>query len=304
MLNDFVTQFWPSTVDGLAAGSIYALIALGYTLVYGVLRLINFAHAEVFMIGTLCAMLSLSWFDISEPLTGLPLVGMLLLMAAAATLGSAGTAVVLERVAYRPLRKHGAPRLAALISAIGASLFLQELAALVLIPHVLGRPGKGRDIIGSQRFMEKDTLFHIGNAVVRNDKLLIFIAAVVMMVALDQFVSRTKIGRGIRATAQDPQTAVLMGVNIDRVVVMTFLVGGVMAGVAAALYVVQFETTEFFVGFLLGIKAFTAAVLGGIGNLRGALVGGLAIGLIETYGSSIFGSQWSDVIVFAILVLV
>lgn len=303
--DNFTSQFWPSTINGLAAGGIYGLIALGYTMVYGVLRLINFAHGEVFMIGTLSVIFTLGLLNISAPLSGFALVGLLLLLAAAAMIGSGGTAVLLELVAYRRLRKHGAPRLTALISAIGASLFLQEAAALGLIPYVLGMPGKERDNIGApERFMDKEILFTIGNAGVRNDKLLIFVAAILMMVALDQFVNRTKIGRGIRATAQDSETAVLMGVNIDRIVVITFLVGGTAAGMAASLYVLQFENTKFFIGFILGIKAFTAAVLGGIGNLRGALVGGMAIGLIEMYGSSIFGSHWADVIVFTILVLV
>ncbi|MGH2599071.1 MAG: branched-chain amino acid ABC transporter permease [Dehalococcoidia bacterium] len=304
-LNDFTTQFWPSTVNGLAAGGIYGLIALGYTMVYGVLRLINFAHGEVFMIGTLSVVFTVSLLNISAPLSGFALVGLLLLLAVVAMAASGGTAALLELVAYRRLRKHGAPRLTALISAIGASLFLQEFAALFIIPNVMGLPGKGRDNIAvPERFMDKEVLFSIGDAGVRNDKLLIFIVAIVMMVVLDQFVNRTKIGRGIRATAQDPETAVLMGVNIDRIVVMTFLVGGAAAGFGASLYVLQFENTKFFVGFILGVKAFTAAVLGGIGNLRGALVGGFAIGLIEMYGSSVFGSHWADVIVFTILVLV
>jgi branched-chain amino acid transport system permease protein len=147
-------------------------------------------------------------------------------------------------------------------------------------------------------------LFHIGSGEVRADKLLVIIAALVMMILLDRFVNGTRLGRGIRATAQDPDTAVLMGVNIDRIVMVTFLVGGFMAGVAAVLYGTFFELTQYNVGFLLGIKAFTAAVLGGIGNIRGALVGGLALGLIENYGASIFGAEWKDVIAFTVLVLV
>ncbi len=139
---------------------------------------------------------------------------------------------------------------------------------------------------------------------ISNDKLIIFVGAVLMMIALDQFVNRSKLGRGIRSTAQDPETAVLMGVNIDRVVSVTFIVGGVMAGVAAALYFLRFEQTNYFVGFLLGIKAFTAAVLGGIGNIRGALAGGFVLGLLEMYGSSLFGSQWRDVVAFTVLILV
>jgi branched-chain amino acid transport system permease protein len=158
--------------------------------------------------------------------------------------------------------------------------------------------------VQSPAWVQRSDVISIGDFVVRNDKLLVVVAAVLMMVALDQFVNRTKLGRGIRATAQSPETAVLMGVNIDRIVTATFAIGGAMAGVAAALYLMRFEETNYFVGFLLGIKAFTAAVLGGIGNLRGALLGGLILGLIEMYGSAIFGSAWQNVIAFTVLVLV
>jgi branched-chain amino acid transport system permease protein len=293
-VHNFVTQFWPSTIDGLTLGSIYALMALGYTLVYGVLRLINFAHSEIFMIGTFASLFTLHALGIKNPETGIVLVGVLLLCVLAAMAASGTAAVVLERVAYRPLRKRGASRLAALISAIGASFFLQEVFALRY----------GRDQLGFPRVMKKSVLFHIGSGEVRADKLLVIIAALVMMILLDRFVNGTRLGRGIRATAQDPDTAVLMGVNIDRIVMVTFLVGGLMAGVAAVLYGTFFELTQYNVGFLLGIKAFTAAVLGGIGNIRGALVGGLALGLIENYGASIFGAEWKDVIAFTVLVLV
>jgi branched-chain amino acid transport system permease protein len=207
---------------------------------------------------------------------------------------SATTAFLLERVAYRPLRRRTTSRLAALISAIGASFFIQEVFALRY----------GRDILPFPRIMNKTVLFHIGSGEVRTDKVLVVGAAIVMMILLDRFVGTSRLGRGIRATAQDPEMAVLMGVNIDRVVVMTFILGGLMAGVAAVLFGTFFEVTQYSIGFLLGIKAFTAAVLGGIGNLRGALVGGFALGLIESYGASIFGAEWKDVIAFVVLVLV
>jgi branched-chain amino acid transport system permease protein len=290
----FVQQFWPSTVDGLTIGSIYALIALGYTLVYGVLRLINFAHSEIFMIGTFGSLFMLHALDVNSAQTGFTLVGVLILSALAAMAASGVAAVALERIAYRPLRRRGASRLAALISAIGASFFLQEVFGLRY----------GRDLIAFPRVMKKETLFKIGAGDVRNDKLLVFVSAIVVMILLDRFVNGTRLGRGIRATAQDPETAVLMGVNIDRVVVATFFLGGLMAGVAAMLYGLRFENTQYIAGFIPGIKAFTAAVLGGIGNLRGALLGGLALGLVETYGGSIFGSQWVDVVAFSVLVVV
>jgi branched-chain amino acid transport system permease protein len=304
MFHDFVHQFGPSTVGGLTIGAIYALVALGYTLVYGVLRLINFAHSEIFMIGTFAALWVVTEaFDIGSPLTGFALIGMLILLLAVAMAASGGAAVVLERVAYRPLRKHGAPRLAALISAIGASFFLQELFALVVIPKGFDLPGRNQESF--PRIVDRDTVFKIGNTAIQFHQVIILVSAVLMMIALDLTVNRTKIGRGIRATAQDPETATLMGVNIDTVVRMTFLLGGAMAGVAAVLYTaVAVENTQFNIGFILGIKAFTAAVLGGIGNIRGALLGGVVLGLIENWGAIFFGSEWKDVIAFTVLVVV
>lgn len=302
MLNDFVLQFGPSTVGGLVVGSIYALVALGYTMVYGVLRLINFAHSEIFMIGTFAALFVLSLVSLPGPLTGLALLGMMVLLFVVAMAASGGAAVALEFVAYRPLRKRNAPRLAALISAIGASLFLQELFALVVIPDVFHR--QGRIDAAVPRLVDRNTVFTVFGAEVKTDHIVIILAAVVMMIALDQLVARTRIGRGIRATAQDPEAAVLMGVNINTIVRLTFLLGGAMAGVAGVLYAMEFENIRYNIGFVLGIKAFTAAVLGGIGNIRGALVGGIALGLVENWGAIFFGTQWKDVIAFVILVVV
>jgi branched-chain amino acid transport system permease protein len=303
VFNGFIDQFWPATIDGLSLGAIYALIALGYTMVYGVLRLINFAHSEIFMIGTMAVLAVLH--AIKPPLlSGFALIGMVLLLAMAGGVLAGGTAVAMEYVAYRPLRRRGASRLAALISAIGVSIFLQQLFARLLIPEWFGLPKEKGALPIQQQFTEKFNVIEIGNFVVSNDKFVIILGGLLMMVVLDLIVNRTRLGRGIRATAQDPETAVLMGVNIDRVVTATFAIGGIMAGVAAALYMMRFEETNYFVGFLLSIKAFTAAVLGGIGNIRGALVGGFALGLLEFYGSAIFGSEWRDVVAFTILVLV
>jgi branched-chain amino acid transport system permease protein len=302
MFNDFINQFLPSTVGGLSYGAIYALVALGYTMVYGVLRLINFAHSEIFMIGTYASLGVLMMIGVKHPFTGIALIGVLVLLLVAAMAASGGAAVLLELVAYRPLRRRGASRLAALISAIGASFFLSEFFAKVIIPHVFGLEGRNQNSV--PRIVNRDVVFHIGNAEVRTDQIIIIIAAVIMMVALDQMVTRTKIGRGIRATAQDPETAVLMGVNIDTIVRTTFLLGGAMAGVAAVLFTMEIENTQYNIGFILGIKAFTAAVLGGIGNLRGALIGGVLLGLIENWGAIFWGSEWKDVIAFLILVIV
>jgi len=286
-------------VDGLALGSLYALVALGYTLVYGVLRLINFANSEIFMIGTSGALVGTSLLGISlasPTRTGATLIGVLLVcLVVSMAFGGAG-AVLLELVAYRPLRKRGATRLAFLISAIGSSLFLAELFAR---PQLLGR-----DRRPVAQMVDHAALFNFKGAIVSLDKLIVIGAALLMMVALDQFVRRSRLGRGIRAVAQDAETATLMGVNIDRVVTLTFLLGGLAAGAAGLLYEVRFPGTKFDIGFIFGIKSFTAAVLGGIGNLRGALLGGIVLGMLEAFGGAMFGSEWIDVIGFTILVVI
>jgi branched-chain amino acid transport system permease protein len=294
-----IDNFWTLTVTGLTAGAIYALIALGYTLVYGVLRLINFAHSEIFMIGTFAVVWAVGWLGITTSQSGLALVFTLLFMAFVAMVFSGGSAVLLERIAYRPLRKRGAGRLAALISAIGASLAIAEAFG-----NWVSRNPVGFSEVAGGRILDNSIVFSFRGTDVTNRQILVVTASIVMMLVLDQIVKRTRLGRGIRAVAQDPETATLMGVNIDRVIMYTFLLGGIMAGGAGMLYMVYFEVTRFTIGFLLGVKAFTAAVLGGIGNLRGALLGGLLLGLIENYGAGLFGGQWKDVVAFAVLVLV
>lgn len=297
---DFQTltsQFGALTFDGLVLGAIYALVALGYTLVYGVLRLINFAHSEIFMLGTFGALFATQWMGIpilTEYRTGLALFVTLVAVCVVAMAVSGISAVLLERIAYRGLRKRGATRLTALISAIGASLFLQEAIAI----------WRGRNYETFPRFFEKQTLFTVAGADVRSDKLLILVAAILMMWALERFIATTRLGRGIRAVAQSPDTSILMGVNIDRVITLTFLLGGIMAGLAGALNEVYYEQTRFSIGVILGMKAFTAAVLGGIGNLRGALLGGIVLGVVESYGGAVFGASWRDVVAFVILVVV
>ncbi|CAN2196955.1 LivH Branched-chain amino acid ABC-type transport system, permease components [Candidatus Nanopelagicaceae bacterium] len=290
--------FWGLTFDGLALGAIYALISLGYTLVYGVLRLINFAHSEVFMIGTFGALVAASGIMgvkvEDDPRTGGSMIFTLLICLVAAMLASACTAVAVEFVAYRRLRKRGATKLATLISAIGVSISLVEFFRI--ITNSLPRE--------FPRIMDKTFLFSFAGADIRNDKVIVIVAAAVMMVALDQFISKTRLGKGIRAVSMDENTATLMGVNINRVITVTFFAGGLMAGAAAFFYILTYENTSFKVGFFLGISAFTAAVLGGIGNLRGALFGGFVLGLMETYTSALFGTAWKAVISFIILVLV
>jgi branched-chain amino acid transport system permease protein len=302
-------QFWAQTINGLTRGALYAMIALGYTMVYGVLQLINFAHSEIFMIGTVVTLYAFrDWFDITEPQTGIFLV-LVILGALIPTMVASGLAAVgLERVAYRPLRKRGSPRLAFLIAAIGASFAISYAFNLMDGNHYI-LDLRLPDLLGASRVaipqvMQPETVFTLFGAPVRSTQLLVIAVSVIMMLILDRFVRTTKIGRGIRAVAQDAETASLMGVNIDRVVVITFLVGGIMAGAAATLWGVFLHFTQWNIGFLPGLKAFTAAVLGGIGNLRGAMAGGILLGLVEAYGTAAIGAEWKDVIAFVVLVAV
>jgi branched-chain amino acid transport system permease protein len=278
-------------VGGLSTGSIYALIALGYTLVYGVLQLLNFAHSEVFMGGVLAGFLFLTPFAGADQAAS-PVLFVVAFLPAMAAAGL--VAVVLERLAYRPLRKRGAPRLAYLISAIGASFFLSNL---VLV-------WRGRSYESYPKTIDPSPIFNIGRVPIQAVDIVIFIVMAFMLLGLDTFVRRSRIGRGIRAVAQDVETAGLMGVDINKVVTVTFLVGGMLAGAAGLLYGLKFSVVRFDIGFLPGIKAFTAAVLGGIGNIRGAMVGGVALGLMESIGAGCFGTQWQDVIAFTVLVAV
>ena len=292
------------TLDGITRGSIYALVALGYTMVYGVMKLINFAHSEVFMVGTWTV---LGVYTVPGATSGMgvgAVIGATVLALLAAMLASAGTALAVERIAYRPLRKKGAPPLIFLITGIGCSLVLVETFGQVL--KAFFGPPFGRVTVNVPSVIETKVVFTIPglDLPVTNTRLLIIIGAIVMMVALDTFVNKSRLGRGVRAVAQDPDTASLMGVNQERVIMLVFVLGGAMAGVAALLFTVQYDITKFDIGFIIGIKAFTAAVLGGIGNLRGALVGGLLLGVVEVYASQVWDSSWTDVTAFIVLVLV
>lgn len=307
-----MNTFVELTATALVLGAVYALVALGYTLVYGVLRLINFAHSEVWMWGSFAAV----WVMMATGATSGRGVGRtvayLVLALAAAMVTSALVALLVERVAYRRLRRVNAPPLVALISAIGASFVLGEVMGLRdkivgwfglrdnLDAYVRG----ARDYTRFPNPLESSGLFKIGGYTVTNIDFIIFVSALVMMVVLDQFISRSRLGSGIRAVAQDAESAALMGVNKDRVVQITFLLGGVMAGGAAMLYLLKFGVTRWNTGFLLGVKAFAAAVLGGIGNVRGALLGGFILGLAENYGSALVGSEWRDVVAFVLLVAI
>ena len=305
-------NFAELTITGLAFGAIYALIALGYTMVYGVLQLINFAHSEVFMYGTFATLWTATFFVGDGDVTGAKAIAVLVAGLFAAMAMSAGVALILERFAYRPLLNRNAPRLIALISAIGASFMLAELMGLRdRVANWFGLEDDLAAYVNGSRInrsmpgvIDPVGLFTIGGYKVTTIDVLVIGAAILMMFVVDQFIRRSMLGRGIRATAQDPETAALMGVNSTRAVQWTFLIGGVMAGVAALLYMIKIETTKFDVGFLLGVKAFTAAVLGGIGNLRGALLGGLILGVAENWGQALFGSEWRDVVAFVLLVVI
>lgn len=301
--------FWQLTVDGLAWGAIYALVAVGYTLVFGVLRLINFAHSEIFMLGMFGAYFCLDMilgftpsgnaYNLGVTMTVVYLgIAMLFAMAV-----SGAAAVGLETVAYRPLRRRGARPLTFLITAIGMSFVLQEFVHFIL-PTILPDYG-GSNAQQPIILVQPRVQFEFSGASVTNVTLVIVSAALALAALTDVVINRTRFGRGIRAVAQDPDTATLMGVSRERIIARTFLIGGMLAGAAALLYTLRVPQGIIYSGgFLLGIKAFSAAVLGGIGNLRGALLGGLLLGVMENYGQAIFGTQWRDVVAFVLLVLV
>ena len=308
-LENLRNGFWQLTIDGLSWGAIYALVAVGYTLVYGVLRLINFAHSEVFMLGMFGAYFCLDIILGFTPSGNTYNKGILLtviylgIAMLFAMLVSGSVAVGLEFVAYRPLRRRNAERLSFLITAIGMSFVLQEFVHFIL-PKIINGYG-GSNAQQPIRLVQPETQFTIFGAAVSNVTLIIIVSATIFAVLADLAINRTKFGRGIRAVAQDPDTATLMGVSRERIIVNTFLIGGLLAGAAALLYTLKVPQGIIYSGgFLLGIKAFSAAVLGGIGNLRGALLGGLLLGVIENYGQAVFGTQWRDVVAFVLLVLV
>mgnify|MGYP001369026788 CR=1 FL=1 len=279
--------------DGLSNGAIIALIAVGYTLVYGIIELINFAHGEVFMIGsfTAVAFWGLIGLGLGSSVIGLVLGLLLTLLVAMATCG--GMNVMIERVAYRPLR--GAPKLAPLITAVGMSFILQNVGLLWLG----GSPKSVDDLVRAQ-----DDLFTVIGINVSRADLLAFAVTVPLVVLLTLFVTRARLGKAMRATAQDPEAARLMGINVDTTISLTFLIGGMMAGAAGLTYALYQTTIWFFQGFQAGLLAFTAAVMGGIGNLRGAVLGGLIIGCIQQISDNRISPSWTPAIVFAYLILI
>ncbi|HRL11338.1 MAG TPA: branched-chain amino acid ABC transporter permease [Aggregatilineales bacterium] len=320
--NYTVRNFLQDLIFGIAQGSIYALIALGYTLVYGVLLMINFAHSEVFMAGAFIGFFAIYAMDQSGFLMAYTAVALLIVLVVGMA-ASTVTGVIVERVAYRPLRK--APRLVPLITAIGASITLQQLflllfggatrsypnVSLYVLPSVFRldctvtdgvETCLGLDLIGKTYDV---TVFGM-QLFVRPLYLIILVIALVLMAALWFIVQRTKVGRAMRSVAEDKDTASLMGVNVDRVIVITFVLGAALAGAAGVMFALYNRQVTAFMGFLPGIKAFTAAVFGGIGNIPGAMAGGLMIGILESVMPSLLGLpiQLKDVVVFGILVLI
>lgn len=292
------SQFWPLLLQGSALGLMYSLIALGYTMVYGVLRLINFANSEIFMLGTFATMMiQMNVFGRqlgTEPLKGLHLVLVLVVSLIGSAIACAIIAVLVELVAYRRLRARGSNRLASLISAIGTSIFIAETVRIFTQSRSRSAP----------RVLEKWSFGEFNGANLRIDTVLTIVSTIVIFVALDRFVTKSHLGKAIRAVSMSEENSKLMGINLNRVITYTFAIGGLTTGAAAFFYTTTYENTVFNVGFSLGIAAFTAAVLGGIGNLRGALYGGLSLGLLEQFASAVLGSQWKSVTVFLVLVLV
>jgi branched-chain amino acid transport system permease protein len=285
--------FFAELLNGLTLGSLYALIALGYTMVYGVLKLLNFAHGDVFMVGAY-----IGWFVLNalhSPLQpALPIVPLLLLAFLASMVGCGLLGVVIERFAYRPLRK--APRIAPLITAIGVSFFLEQTA--VLLWGANPRQYDLFELRGGELFRS----FTVGDVRIQYAQIMVIVSAVLLMIALSLFVWRTQTGKAMRAVSVDPEAASMMGIDIDRVIAITFLLGGALAGAAGVMWGVVQSSLNPYIGFGVGLKAFTAAVVGGIGNIGGAMLGGLLVGLAETFTSGYFTSTFQDLVVFSVLV--
>jgi branched-chain amino acid transport system permease protein len=281
-------------INGLSLGAMYALLAIGFTLVYGILELINFAHFNVFMVGSFLGMWALQFLGLSgqsQVLTGLALVGALAFAFFVAMVGSGILGVVIERLALRPLRRISGTT--GMITTIGVSYILFNVILL----------GAGADAKNYPNPMPVIS-WHVGGAQIDLREVLIWGISLALMVGLQLFVSRSRLGKAMRATAQDAEAARMMGVDVDRVVVTAFFLGSALAGAAALIFGLYYNYTSFLIGYTAGLRAFTAAVLGGIGSVVGAMVGGLIIGLIETLGGQLIAVRWTDVIIFSILVLV
>lgn len=298
-------------LDGLTLGAVYAVVAIGYTMVYGILELINFAHGEIFMTGAFVGTSTLLLFQSAGWLSDLPgwLVYLFLLITAMVITGFLGVGI--ERLAYRPLRN--APKLISLISAIGISFLLQDLvrfiAELKTGNYIVSAPAIYN---GNLQVSASGLWDRFGDGFLKVNSLIVVSVAIVLMVGLDLFVKRTKWGMAMRAVAQDRETASLMAISVNKVIAITFFIGSALGGATGVLFAQQYGTIDPFIGYVLGIKAFTAAVLGGIGNIRGAVFGGLLLGILEMFASAnlgiltsgSFGGEYKDVFAFAVLVIV
>lgn len=282
-------QFFQQLTNGLAVGAIYALIALGYTMVYGVLKLINFAHGDLFTIGAYLGLTLLSSMALTDRLG--PLAGVMVLaimvMGLVALVGA-----LLDRLAYRPLRE--SPRLSAVVSALGASIFLQNTIMLIY---------GARFQVYPQNILPR-TVIHIFGLYVPLVRILILITSIVMMAGLYFFIQKTKVGTAIRAAAIDQGAARLMGIDVNRVILMVFLLGPALGGAAGLMVGLYYGQINFTMGWVYGLKAFTAAILGGIGNIPGAMVGGILLGVIEALGAAYLSIAWKDAIAFCVLILI
>ena len=283
-------------IIGLSNGLIFALVALGYTLVYGIIELINFAHGDLFMLGSMIALfLIASVFGLSASTPALQLVGVILLVIAITMIATAAINVTIERIAYRPLRH--APKLAPLISAIGMSFVLQNIANLIA-----GPANKSIDNLFPTTNLL--SVFGIETIAVTFQQAFVAVVTIPLLIALTWFVDKTRQGRAMRATAQDPDTAGLMGVDVNRTIALTFLIGGALAGAAGVVQILYNNVTVWNLGFRFGLNAFTSAVLGGIGNLSGAVVGALVLGQINAFSDRYLSANWTNAIVFMVLIAV
>ncbi len=288
-----LTQLGTNLVQGVSNGAIWALIAIGYTLVYGIIELINFAHGDVFMIGSFVSVGLYSTLGLTLATgTGGLIAGLVLTLIIAMVVCGSLNALI-ERVGYRPLRS--APKLAPLITAVGFSFILQNVGLLWHGGSPVGVPDLLR---------QNDTVFHIFGVAVHRADVLAIAATIPLFLGLAAFLARTRPGRAMRATAQDPEAARLMGINVDRTISLTFMLGGALAGAAGLVYAMYETTIWYFQGFEAGLIAFTAAVMGGIGNVRGAVLGGLIIGIIQQLSDARLGPEWTEAVVFGYLIMV
>src|SRR5690625_1051394 len=289
---DFLPQFTQQLFNGLSLGAIYALIAIGYTMVYGIIGMINFAHGEVYMIGAYVGLVTLSALGVNS---GLPLVLIILLMLLMAALVTAAYGYAIEKIAYAPLR--GGPRLVPLISAIGMSIFLQNWMAI----------GQGARDVAVAALVTGAVQLQLGSDFIITasySRIMIILVTVVLMVALSLYIKMSRLGRASRACSQDLHMANLLGINTNRIISFTFVIGAMLAAVGGVLIALAIGKLNPFIGFIAGIKAFTAAVLGGIGSIPGAMLGGVLLGLAETLAAAYLSSQYKDIVAFTVLVLI